>query len=159
MAPWHAEEVMQDDDRTPAGLEGPERAIEQVAIHDATAEIGGRRDLERSQLHLDRTALAAPDQVEAGIDEQSMEPGVEPVHVAQCGEVAPAPDESLLDSVPCKVGIPEDQACGRVQARDGCAGQHREGVMIASLRSLDETSLVHGRLRVSARPRWPCSTS
>ena len=115
--------------------------------------------MERSQLDLDRPALAAPDQVEAGIDEQSMEPAVEPVHVAQRGQVPPAPDQSLLDGVPRKVGVAEDQACGRVQARDGCAGQRREGVMIASLRSLDETSLVHGRLRMSARPRWPCSTS
>jgi hypothetical protein len=77
-----------------------------------------------------------------------MEPGVEPLHVAQRGQVTPAPKERLLDRVPREFGVPEDEAGGRVQARDGRAGQHGEGVMIASLRSLDESSLVHGRLDV-----------
>jgi hypothetical protein len=40
--------------------------------------------------------------------------------------------------------VPEDQSGGRVQPRDEQAGEHREGVMIASLRPLDEFSLVHG---------------
>src|SRR6476659_3759085 len=88
-----------------------------------------------------------------------MEPAIEPVHVAQRGQVAPAADHRLLDSVPRKFAVAEDQSGGCVQARDGRAGKQCEGVMIASLRSLDETSLVHGRLRMPARPRWPCSTS
>ena len=40
--------------------------------------------------------------------------------------------------------VPEDQAGRRVQPRDEHAGKHGEGVMIASLCSLDELSLVHG---------------
>jgi hypothetical protein len=39
--------------------------------------------------------------------------------------------------------VPEDQSSSRVQPRDEQAGKHREGVMIASLRSFDEFSLVH----------------
>jgi len=39
--------------------------------------------------------------------------------------------------------VPEDQAGSGVQPRDEQAGKCREGVMIASLRSFDEFSLVH----------------
>ena len=50
----------------------------------------------------------------------------------------------VLDRVSRELVVPEDQSGSRVQPRDERAGQHREGVMIASLRSLDEFSLVHG---------------
>ena len=49
----------------------------------------------------------------------------------------------ILDAVARELGVPEDQPGGRVQPRDGIAGQRREGVMIALLRPLDEVSLVH----------------
>ncbi len=39
--------------------------------------------------------------------------------------------------------VPKDQPGRRVQPRDEHAGKHGEGVMIASLRPLDEFSLVH----------------
>ena len=62
------------------------------------------------------------------------------------GQVPPGADEGVLDRVSRELAVPEDQAGGRVQPRDGRVGERREGVMIASLCSLDETSLVHGRL-------------
>ena len=73
------------------------------------------------------------------------EPGVEPVRVAQPGEVPPGPHHRVLDGVPREVAVPEDEAGSRVQARDGRARQRREGVLVASLRPHDEVSLVHGR--------------
>ena len=39
--------------------------------------------------------------------------------------------------------VPEDEPGSSVQPRDEQAGEHRKGVMIASLRSFDEFSLVH----------------
>ena len=50
----------------------------------------------------------------------------------------------FLDRVSRELGVPEDQAGRRVQPRDQPAGEDGEGVMIASHRSLDELSLVHG---------------
>src|SRR4029079_6642150 len=155
----HPEEVMEHHDRAPAGLEGPQAAIEEIAIDDVRREVVSHRDEDRGELDLDGTPSTAPHHVETGVDEQSMKPGVEPVDVAQRRQVPPASDHRLLDGVSRELTIAEDQASGRVQPRDGPAGEHGEGVMIATLRSLDQSSLVHGRLRTSARPRWPCSTS
>ncbi len=76
-----------------------------------------------------------------------MEPGVEPVGVAKSRQVSPGPDQRLLDRVPRELAVPEDQPGGRVQPRDGAAGEHGEGVMIAPPCPLDELSLLHGRSR------------
>ena len=98
-----------------------------------------------------------PCDVEAGVDGQAMEPGVEPLGVTQHPKVAPGSDERLLDRVAGQLRVAEDEAGGPVQPRAGIAGKHGEGVMIAATRSLDETSLVHGRLGFGT-PGWSCST-
>jgi hypothetical protein len=56
------------------------------------------------------------------------------------------PDPCLLDRVSREIGVPEDQSGRRVQPRDGQVDEHGEGGGIALPCSLDETSLVHGRL-------------
>ena len=88
--------------------------------------------------------------VETGVDGQAMEPGVEPVGITQPRQVVPGSDERLLDRVAGQLRVAEDEAGGPVQPRDGPAGELGEGVMIALPRSLDESSLVHGRLGCGA---------
>src|SRR6516165_8765280 len=75
-----------------------------------------------------------------------MEPGVEPLGITQPRQVVPGPDQGLLDRIAGEIRIPEDEAGGPVQPRDGPMSQLGEGVMIALPRSLDESSLVHDRL-------------
>ena len=72
-----------------------------------------------------------------------MEPGLEPIRIPECRQVPPGAEESLLDRVSREFVVPEDESGRRVQPRDGSAGKHGEGVMIASPRSFDELSLVH----------------
>ena len=112
-----------------------------------------------------RRTPAARD-VEAGVDGQAMEPGIEPVGVAQARQVSPCPEERLLDRVARELRVPEDEPGRRVQPREGQVDERGEGVMIALPRSLDETSLVHGRLGCGTAPvvvltgygAWPAST-
>jgi hypothetical protein len=80
------------------------------------------------------------------VDDESVEPGLEPVRITQCGQVPPGSKVSILDRVARELRVAEDQSGRRVQPRNGRADEHRKGVMIASLRSLDETTLVHGCL-------------
>jgi uncharacterized protein len=75
-----------------------------------------------------------------------MEPGIEPVRIAETGQVAPGADQRFLDRVARELRVPEDEAGRRVQPREGRVDELREGVMIAPLRASDELSLVHGRL-------------
>ena len=44
-------------------------------------------------------AAPAPGEVDAGMHGEAVEPGVEPVRVAQPGQVPPGSDQRLLDGV------------------------------------------------------------
>ena len=112
----------------------------------------GRR-VDRRELDLDGSPSPAARLVDAGIDGESIQPGIEPVGISKLREVPPGPDQPLLDRVACELRVPEDEAGGLVQPHDGRAGELGEGVMIASPCALHEPSLVHGRLGYAARPR------
>ncbi len=100
----------------------------------------------RRDLDLDRAPSSASGQIETGVDGQSAQPGIEPLGVAETRQVAPGADEGFLDRVARELRVPEDEAGGRVQPREGRVDQSGEGVMIASPRAVDKLSLVHGRL-------------
>jgi len=85
-------------------------------------------------------------EIETRMDGQAVEPGIESVRVAQPGQIPPCSNEGILDRVSRELAVPKDQSSGCVQPREGSAGDRGEGVMIAPSRSLDETTLVHGRL-------------
>ena len=104
------------------------------------------------ELDLDHPSATTPGEVEAGVDGEPMEPGVEPVRVAQAREVAPGADERLLDRIARELRVPEDEAGGRVQPRDGQVDERGEGVMIASPRPLDETCAGPRSASLAARP-------
>ena len=138
------EEEAKDDHSTLLGLELRERMIEKVAIRDHRRGVGDGRMVEGCELHLDDAAASPSGLVEAGIHGESVEPGPEPVRVAQPGQVPPGSDHRILDGVARELRVPEDEPGSRIQAREGGVHERDEGVMIASLRSLDESSLVHG---------------
>ena len=71
-----------------------------------------------------------------------MEPGIEPVRIAETGQVAPGADERFLDRVARELRVAEDEPGCRVQPRETPVDQQGEGVMIASLCSCDGFSLV-----------------
>ena len=149
----HPQEVVQDDDRALLRIEVAHGLVDEVAIGKGAGHIGVGRRIDREQFHFDDATTSTPRLVEAGVDGQSMEPGVEPLGVTQTREIAPCSDQDFLDRVAGQLRIPEDETGRFVQPRDGSAGELGEGVMIAPPRSLDESSLVHGRLGFGA-PSW-----
>ncbi len=74
---------MQDDDGPMTGIEAPERLIEQVAIGHATGDVRAVGCIDGFEFDLDDATSSTPSQVEAGVDGDPMEPGVEPIGVAQ----------------------------------------------------------------------------
>ena len=75
--------------------------------------------------------------VEAGMDGQPVEPGIEPARVAQSGQVPPGSHQRFLDRVSGEFPVPEDRGARPRPGARGRAGKHREGVMIAPPRPLD----------------------
>jgi hypothetical protein len=140
----HPEVVMQDNDGTPLRIESAERCVKEIAIGDNRRDVRGWRSIERRKLDLDRAPASTPDRIDAGAEDQSVEPGVEPIGITQARQVPPGSDVGILDRVSRELLVPEDESGRRVQPRDERAGKHGKGVMIASPRSFDELSLVHG---------------
>ena len=67
-----------------------------------------------------------------------VQPGIEPIGIAERREVAPGGDERLLGRVPRPVGIAEDQLGDAVEPGDRQARELVERVAVACHRSLDE---------------------
>src|SRR4029078_8507487 len=80
------------------------------------------------------------------VADKPLHPVSECVRIAETGQIAPGADHLLLDGVARELAVAEDQAGGRVQPREAHVEEVGEGVMVAPPRSLDESSLVHGRL-------------
>src|SRR4029079_10297212 len=104
-------------------------------------EAGGRGLVQVEELDIGPMPADSSSLIDAGVDEEPVEPGVETVGIAQRGQITPGPDERVLHGVPGPFEVPEDEPRGRVQPGDRGACQLGEGVMIAVPRSLHEVSL------------------
>ena len=135
---------MHDDDGAPLGIEPLQRTVELVAVGDRQRDVADERSVDRVELDLDDAPPPVTEEIKAGMHEEPVEPGVEPVRVAQPGKALPRPDKTLLDRVARELRVPKDQPGRRVQPRDRPADEHGEGVMIALRRPVHELSLVHG---------------
>ena len=142
----HPQEEVQDDDGSPRRVEPPEGVVDELALDDLRCGVGDGWAVERLELDLEGPGAATAQGVDAGTDEQAMEPPVELVRIAQAGQASPRPDVRLLDRVGGQLPIPEDQPPGCVQPCGARADELGEGVMIASHRPFHESSLVHGCL-------------
>ena len=80
---------MEDQDGPLLRRESPEAAVELVAIVDRQELVGGRRFVRLEQDDIGREPPSTPGLGVAGVDEDPMEPRLEPFEVAQ-GRGAPA---------------------------------------------------------------------
>ena len=153
----HPQEVVQDDDARHPRVEAPERRVEQVAIGDGGGRVRRRRPM-RWAISSTSIGRATPTacHVDAGMDDEPMEPGIEPIGIAKLGQVPPGADEPLLDRVARELRVAEDQPGCRVQPRDGRADEHGEGVMIASL-ARSTRSRWSTVASLCGTPSWSCS--
>ena len=144
---------MEDEDGSLVGGQMAEGPLQLVPIGYETGLVADGLGRDRRELDLDRPAPTPANGIEAGIDGQAMDPGVEAVGIAQAGQIAPRPDAGVLDRILREFLVPEDEASDRFEMGDGRADDQGEGIMIASACSFDEIPLVHGHPR--ARPNRP----
>ena len=134
---------MKDDHGPHVRIEPEEAAFELVAIDDGRRRVGHRGCIELGQFDIDAMASGSSRLIDAGVDEQPMQPGIESVGIPKGGQITPGPDEHVLDGVFGLFGVPEHEPRGAIQTGDRGACQLGEGVMIALPRSLHEVSLHH----------------
>ena len=89
----------------------------------------------------DLAALDPPCLRIAGVDEQTVEPGVESVGIANRADVQPGGQERVLDGIGRSVVTSQDQPCRSMQAIERTRGERGEGVVVAVSGAEDEVSL------------------
>ena len=89
------------------------------------------------------------------VDQQPMQPRLEPIGVAEPSDVAPGGDERLLGGVLGRRFVVEDQPRDDQEPAGRDARQLTERVVIAAHRPLHEIPL-HRASAWSARPIWSC---
>ena len=108
------EVVVQDDDgphlRAPAGRK-PRSSWSRSATVDSRA--GDRGLVHVDELDVGPVPPEPPRLIDAGTDEQPVEPGVEAIGVAERGQITPGPDERVLHGVLGLFRFPEDEPGGR----------------------------------------------
>jgi hypothetical protein len=95
------------------------------------------RAVDRNQVDFDGPTPAPACRVEAGMDGQAVEPGIETVRFSQSGQVSPGSEERLLHDVSDQLAIAEDESGRSVEPWRGALDEHRKGVVIASLCPFD----------------------
>src|SRR5262245_46862348 len=146
---------MEHDDGPVSRFEAADARLDLIAIGGCRLFVRHRVGMDLSKLDFDAPTLVLAQLVPTGIQEQPMQPRLEPIDVAQCRKVPPASDERLLDGVLRTVGIAEDEASRGIQPADRGACEHGERVMIAPPRPLHEVPL-HTSPSACARPIWSC---
>ena len=137
---------VEDDDGPGFGLEARERPVQLVAVGDPSGVVVSERLQDRLDVDLDHPPLSTPDEIDAGPDNEAVEPVVKRRGFTQPRQAAPGPDERLLDGILGEVRVSEDEAGGGIQTRTGRAGKVGEGLPVAPPRSLHKPVLVHARL-------------
>jgi succinyl-CoA synthetase beta subunit len=138
---------MEDDEGSHLRFEPEEATFELVAIEHGRRRVGPRWGIEFGQGDVDAVAAGASGLIDAGIDDQPMQPRVEAFGIPQRRQITPSPDECVLHRVLGGLGIPEHEPGGAIQTGDRGACQLGEGVMIALPRSVHEISLHHAPRR------------
>jgi hypothetical protein len=136
---------VEDDGNSLVGLQAPKAAVELIVVLDRAGEVAGR-PLDPDHPDLGRSSLPPSALIGAGIDDQTMQPRVPSVRVAQGREVSPGMDECFLDGVLGEVRVPQGQASDSEEAVASGRRENLEGLVIALACRLDDIAL-HGPLR------------
>ena len=131
---------VEDHDRPLLGLQAPEAALELVAVCQRVDAVVGRR-FGPDHPDFRRPATLVPTLIGAGVDEEPTEPRLEPIRIAQSGQLSPCMDERLLDGVLGSLPVAQDEAG---DGKEAVAGGHREGLeglVIAALRRFHDIAL------------------
>ena len=112
---------MQDDHGPHLRVEPEEAAFELVTSDDRRHGVIDRRGMDGGQFDVDAMASDPARFIDAGADQEPVQPGVEAIEIAERGQITPGPDERVLHRVLGLVRIPEDEPSGAIEAGEFAA--------------------------------------
>lgn len=147
-----AHEVMQNKDRPLLWRQAPEPAFQLIPKPDAKELVGRGWPVERQDTQVGRPTTFARRVLETHVHEESLEPGIEPVRIAERSQVTPGDHQRVLEGILGPVDVPENPVAEREEVVRTRADQVDERLPIPSLGRLDER-LIHRLASVLAPDR------
>ncbi len=115
-----------------------EGTFDLVAVGETRHVVTGGRSFEVRDVDLERPPISTPDLVPAGIDEESMKPGVELLGISKTPELPPGLEQRVLDRILRRIPVAEDPSRDRVQPVVGGGREAFECLVVAPLCAFDE---------------------
>ena len=133
--------VAKDEDRSLIRRQPPETTIQLVPISDGEQLVASDRAVGRKDLEDGGPALRFASFRVAGVDEQAMQPGVEPIRIAEPRQLAPGDHQRLLNGVLGSSDVSEDPLGDREHSVGRRPREDRECFAIPGLRLFDEVPI------------------
>ena len=130
--------VVQHEDRALLDRQPAESPLQLVAIGQDGAAVRGRWAVERQAADLGGPRSGTSRLVVAGVDEDSMDPGLEALRIPQPRHLAPGQDEGVLQRVLGQSRVAQDPLCDRLERSTDLVHQDGERLTIAVTGLLDE---------------------
>jgi hypothetical protein len=148
--------VAEHEDRPFVGVEAPEATVELVAIRQGQEIVGRGRIVEREHVEVGDPAALASGVGDADVREESVDPGVEAVRIAEVPQVPLGDHQRVLQGILGPIDVPEDPIRDREETVTTALDQVDERRLIPALGCLDEIA-IH-RLLPAGRPSGTPST-
>ena len=145
------EVVVQDEDRPLFGREPAEPTFEQVPVGDREQLVGSGRSVDRQDPQVRGSAALARRLGDADVDEEALEPRIEPVRIAEAPQVTPGDHQRVLEGILGPIDVAEDPLGDREQPVCRATDQVDVRRPIPVLCRLDEIA-IHGPRLVGRAP-------
>ena len=132
---------MQHEDRPLFRRQPPETPLELVAIGDLARPVLDLRPVDRQEADVGAPIPPPAGFRVAGIHEEAIEPGVEPVRIAEAGQLAPGDHKCLLHRILGPVDVAEDSLADREEPVTTGSREDAKGLTVAQLSLLDEIAI------------------
>ena len=139
------------------GRQPPEPTLDLVSIEERGQLIRSRRSVDRQDADVGAPGALAARLGVAGVDEHPLEPGVEPVRIAEAGQLAPGDHQRLLHRILGQADVTEDAARDPEERVAPRACQDGECLPVTALGLLDEVAIhslrpLHGASGAPSEP-------
>jgi len=123
--------VVENEDGALLRRKPPEPAVQLIAVVNRQIVVAGNRSVRLEHCDVGNDPPSTPSFGVAGVDKDPMEPGFEPIELAQRGKLAPNLDERHLYGVFGQVGVPQDSVRNKHAPSADLANQGGEGLLVA----------------------------
>jgi hypothetical protein len=106
---------MEHEDRPLIGRKAPESPFELISIGDPEEVVGRGRPVEREDPQVRGSTTLARRLDDADVDDEAMQPRIEPVRIAESSKVAPGDHQCVLEGILGSVDVAQDPLGHREQ--------------------------------------------